>query len=108
MSSSIMRAVTAATFALFVSSVAMAQTLTVTPGPVLPRGGNATISYEDPTRAGLQIAIVITGGFPEGSTTVTITLDNTGKGSFDWTVPNGWRNASFNAPGCQQQTFPIG
>lgn len=101
------RAFVALAFALFVSTVAVAQTLQVSPSPVLSRGADAEVTYADASRAGQTVVVTVTGGFPATTQEVFINLDEKGRGSATWVVPINWRNASFNAPGITELTLPI-
>lgn len=100
------RAFVASAFALL-STVATAQTLQVSPSPVLSRGADADVSYQDSARAGQTIVVTVTGGFPATTQEIFITLDAKGRGNGTFVVPTNWRNASFNAPGVSELTLPI-
>lgn len=85
---------------LFLAGVCLGQgTLGVEPG-VLTAGGEATITYSNPTRAGESVKVLIDdGGLLETQyDSVTIQLDEQGNGKGKWDVPLGWTSAYFNAP----------
>ncbi len=97
----------AALVGLFLSAaVAPAQTLSVSPSPVLTVGQTATVTYKDPARANTQITVEISGGFPLQTHLLRITLDGDGKGSGTWTVAD-WVSAYFDAPGVTSLAMPI-
>lgn len=86
----------AAVFAVVTSPLA-AQVLSIDQGSVLTAGSSARVSYSDPSQAGQDVTVAVTGGFPVPTTEyLTITLDASGKGSTPWTVPSLWRFARFN------------
>lgn len=96
------RAVLSYVMACFLSALALAQaTLSVPENLVV--GDDVTISYSDPARAGQTITVKITGGFPETTEYLDIHLDEQGRGSVTWTVPD-WASAHFNAPGVSETT----
>lgn len=88
--------------ALLVAAPAVAQgpepTITVSESE-LHVGGTAKIAYFNPMLAGQTIVIDVDNGRRREPLTdsVSITLDATGYGSVDWTVPN-WSMAKFNGP----------
>lgn len=92
---------------LLLAASAMAQVMTVTAG-VLRVGQKVEITYADPNRAGDVITVTIDDGSRPTPhlVEVDIHLDQTGKGSVNWTVPDWW-SASFNAPGVQEITRAI-
>jgi len=98
----------AAVSALFLfAASAAAQVITVNPSTSLTAGSTATISYANASLANQEVTIEISGGFPVPQfQTITIQLDETGKGSGTWTVAR-WRNAFFDAPGALPVTLPI-
>ena len=71
-------------------------------------GEEITIGYSDASKAGQTVTVQIdNGGYPEVVTQeVQIKLDQDGKGSVQWTVPD-WIGAAFNAPGAAEQTMAI-
>ena len=99
--------VLAAVFAaVLFSPFVRAQTLTVTPDPVLTAGDTAKISYSDPQRAGQTVVVTVTGGFPVQTIEIPIPLGSDGSGSGTWTVLS-WHSASFNAPGVPELTLAV-
>jgi len=82
--------------------------LSVSPS-ILTAGGQATIEYANPARAGDEIVVEIDdGGFPTPKRSfVIIQLDENGKGTGTWDVPHDWDGANFNAPDAVQVTCPI-
>lgn len=87
---------------------APAATLSVGPS-ILTAGGQATVKYFNPAKAGQQVVVEIDdGGYPTPKTSfILVTLDNEGAGTGTWTVPTDWDGATFNAPGAVQVTRAI-
>jgi len=85
---------------LFTTALASAQTLTVP--ATINVGDDINIEYQDASQAGQTIIVRIAVATPElVETEVIIHLDQNGRGSVGWTVPEGW-GVTFNAPGCRQ------
>jgi hypothetical protein len=80
----------------------------VAPDP-LTVGGEATITYKDPSKPGQVILVEIENGNPLNPQYdhVMIQLNGNGEGSEDWTVPE-WGVAYFLAPGAPPESCPIG
>lgn len=72
-------------------------TLSVNPSPVMAPGTTATITYSDPSKAGVTIGVVVKGGYPVVEQLVSVTLDANGVGTGTWTAPSGWTAATFLA-----------
>lgn len=82
------------------AALASAQTLTVP--TTINSGDDISIGYCDSARAGQTIVVRIVLATPElVESEVLIHLDQKGRGSITWTVPEGW-GVTFNAPGCRQ------
>ncbi len=97
----------AAGFAVATSPLA-AQVLSIDQGSVLTAGSTARVSYSDPSQAGQDVTVAVTGGFPVPTTEyLTITLDAKGKGSIPWTVPSHWRTVVFSGSGSEAVTCLI-
>ncbi|MEZ6036375.1 MAG: hypothetical protein R3F29_02765 [Planctomycetota bacterium] len=92
-------------FSLFASSL-FAQQMTIDPSGYLPAGGMATVDYSNPSLAGQEVVIVVTG---DDNTTVQITiqLDAQGNGKGTVNVSSTWRSAEFQAPSVANQTLPV-
>lgn len=103
---SILRRLAAALSLFLVSSLA-AQSVTVNPGVELRVGQNASIAIENTRYAGRTVMLVITGDSPGQSVDIAVALDSNGKGTTSWTVPSGWTNAYFQAPGCPNVAVPV-
>ena len=76
----------------------------------LQAGGDAHISYSDPSRAGLNILVEIDNSSPLNPLydSVIIQLDGNGEGSADWHIPEGgWSSATFTAPGAPSMSMPV-
>jgi hypothetical protein len=93
------------TMALALAALAPAQSLTVPQN--INAGDEIVIGYENPARAGQTIYIVIAVSNPGLTITeVPVVLDNKGRGSISYVVPDVFAIA-FNAPDCRQVTrFP--
>lgn len=80
-------------------------------GPdALTAGGQANVSYKDPSRAGQTVLVEIENSDPLNPLYdyVLIELDASGEGSGDWDVPEGgWGSARFLAPAAPPKTFPV-
>jgi hypothetical protein len=92
--------------AVVFSPFAIAQTLTVSPDPILTAGDDAKISYSDPSRGGQTVVVTVTGGFPVQTIEIPIPLDADGSGSKTWKVLS-WHSASFNAPGVTELILAV-
>ena len=98
---------TATAAALFVSTPLLAQSMSVTPDPLV-QGGTATIQYSNPALANTIVTIHIDNGMRRGTVTATveILLDEKGDGTGSWTVP-AWFMANFNGPSVPEVGFPV-
>ncbi|MBL8755617.1 MAG: hypothetical protein JNK15_20140 [Planctomycetes bacterium] len=97
-----------ATVFAFALAPLAAQAIRVDQGSVLTAGSTATITYTDPSKAGQDVTVTVTGGFPVPFTTnLTITLDANGAGSTEWLVSSLWRIVRFNGPNAVEVTCAI-
>ena len=95
--------------ALVLAAAAPAQKLEVGPD-ALTAGGEASVGYEDPSKAGETVLVEIDNGDPSNLLydNVLVYLDGNGKGSATWDVPEGgWDLANFMAPGVPTKQFPV-
>lgn len=98
-----LRQLAAAGVAFVFATGLSAQKLTVGPTGMIPAGSAVTLEYSDPSKAGQDIVIEVSGGFPTPSIEkVTIHLDAAGKGRATWNANGAWLTAGFNAPGCNE------
>ena len=65
------------------------------PTHALPGGGNTTVTYTNPDRAGEVVTVMIDNGKGEPPQRLEIQLDENGEGSEDWDVPSTWIVAVF-------------
>ncbi len=84
-----------------------AQTITVSPDPILTAGGTAEITFDAgaETTPGSSVTIYVDNGSQRNpqSETVVIELDDEGRGSTTWNVPSsGWDSARFNGGGAPE------
>ena len=92
----------AAIMACLLAVAAHAQSMTVSPSPILQAGDTAVISYSNPSLANQNVSIRVSGGFPSESVWVKIQLDANGDGVGDWAVGTKWLVVAFNAPGVNE------
>ena len=95
--------------ALVAVCTADAQTITVSPDPILTAGGTAEITFDAGAEQppGTSVTIYIDNGGHRNplSETVEIELDAEGRGSATWNVPSsGWSGANFNGGGAPNVT----
>jgi hypothetical protein len=107
------RLLTALAASLFAIAPVIAQdpeeapSLSVNPH-VLTQGSVATISYSNKNLANQTVLIRIDDGMRKNTQTATveIVLDEEGKGTGTWSVPN-WVGAKFNAPDVTEVFCPV-
>lgn len=89
------------------ATAAQAQSLSVSADVAKP-GDNVDISYENRSMAGEEVDIELTDGHPVNPTRITITvkLDEKGRGRTRWTVPE-WIQAFVMAPGARDEVIVI-
>lgn len=103
------RALVAFAFAV-VAPFAVAQTITVNPGSVVQGGDSVSVSYTDASQAGQTITILVGNGeasphYQEVS--ITIKLDDTGKGEASWVAESDWDQAIFSSGNAPRVTIII-
>lgn len=95
----------------FVLAVAAPAQVQFSVGPdALTAGGEANISYKDPSRAGNTILVEIDNSSPltPRYDYVLINLNPNGEGTTSWHIPEGgWSSATFTAPGSPSKSFPV-
>jgi hypothetical protein len=91
----------------FLATGVAAQTLNINPGTTVQAGTDVKFEYDNPSLANQTIVVTVTGGTPSVTVNIPIPLDGSGKGTGNWTAPNGWRKGYVNAPGCPQQIILI-
>lgn len=89
------------------ATAAQAQSLSVSADVAKP-GDNVDISYENRSMAGEEVDIELTDGHPVNPVRITITvkLDERGRGKTRWTVPE-WMQAFISAPGARDAVLVI-
>jgi hypothetical protein len=106
--STITRVSVLATLFAFAAVPLAAQTITIDEGCVLTAGSTVQVAFSDPSKAGEDVTVTVTGGFPvPTSTTLTITLDENGEGSTSWVVSTLWRSVSFTGSGAPEVVCAI-
>lgn len=102
---SLVRRARAALLFTFLSSAALAQTITLPASATA--GSEISVGYENPALANQVVVLLVQGGTPTVTREIHIVLDANGRGRTPWVVPAGWTLACFDGPTGEQAEMDV-